>query len=598
MKRKFYLLSALLLTSIFSYSQAGTLDATFSGDGKVTTSVAPNIDDARSMAVQTNGKIVVAGFSHNGTDYDFALTRYNPDGTLDATFDTDGIVTTAVGSGDDIIYGVDLQSDGKIVIAGNSFNGTDFDFALARYNSDGSLDLTFATDGIVTTAIGSGNDLGRSVAIQGDGKILVAGYSFNGTNNDFAVARYNSDGTPDLSFDTDGKRSDAIGPGNDEARALVIQDDGKLALAGRSFSGSNDDFALARYNSDGTLDATFDGDGKLTTDIGIADDVINSVILQSDGKIVAAGRSFVGGIDQASVARYNTDGSLDLSFDGDGKVTTAIGSTDDNGRSVAVQSDGKILVAGFSYNGTDFDFALVRYNINGSLDNTFDVDGKVVTDFSSAQDLGYVIILSGLRIYVAGSSGDDFAIAAYLNDAFPLPLSLTSFTASKSNNSIELNWKTANEQNTAAFVIERSTDGRNFTNLGTVQSSGNSSSTKNYSFTDQNPLTGTSFYRLKMVDKDGSFTYSKVIAVSMSAITKALQVFPNPVRDILHVQTTGIEIITLQIVDAAGKITKQEKIQLNGNTSFSVEVQSLPKGKYYLVLQRKDGKEVEGFVKQ
>ncbi len=212
--------------------------------------------------------------------------------------------------------------------------------------------------------------------------------------------------------------------------------------------------------------------------------------------------------------------------------------------------------------------------------------------------MGYVIILSGLRIYVAGKSNDDFAVAAYLNDAFPLPLSLTSFTASKNNNSIVLNWITANEQNTASFEIERSANGRSFTNLGTVKASGNSSSTRNYSFSDRQPLTGTNFYRLKMVDIDGSFTYSKVVAVTMNAITKGLQIFPNPVTDLLHVQSNGNETATLQITDAAGRIVKQEKIQLNGNTSFSVEVVSLSKGKYYLVLQRKQGKEVQGFLKQ
>ncbi|MFN2438826.1 MAG: T9SS type A sorting domain-containing protein, partial [Chitinophagaceae bacterium] len=554
------------------------------------------MDEGRSIAVQSDGKVVVAGRSDNGID--FGVVRYNTDGTLDNTFDGDGIVVTSISPSNDVASGVAIQSDGKIVVAGYSLVGTTFDFALVRYNTDGSLDNTFDGDGIVTTPIGSGDDIGRSLVIQGDGKIVVAGYTFNGTNNDFAAARYNTDGTLDNTFDTDGKVSDAIGAGNDEARSVIIQTDGKLVLAGRSNNGTNDDFALIRYNINGSLDNTFDTDGKVTTAVGTGNDVINDIARQGDGKLVVAGRSLVSGIDHVVLGRYNTNGSPDNTFDGDGFVITPIGATDDNARAVVLQNDAKIIAAGFSFNGTDNDFALARYNPNGTLDNTFDGDGKVTTDFASSDDSGFDIVLAGLRIYVAGFSNTDFAVAAYLNDAFPLPLSLALFTASKNNGSIDLSWKTASERNTAYFVVERSADGRSFANVGTVQASGNSSLVKSYSFTDKQPLTGTGFYRLKMFDQDGSFVYSKIVAINMSAFRRALQIFPNPVRDLLQVQATGNETITVQIVDAAGKIAKQERVQLNGNTSFSVEVQSLPKGKYYLVLQKKDGKETEGFVKQ
>jgi uncharacterized delta-60 repeat protein len=133
---------------------------------------------------------VVAGYSYNGTNLDFAVVRYNIDGSLDTTFDTDGKVTTAVGLGEDFAISVVLQSDGKIVAAGVSNNGTNDDFAVVRYNTNGSLDTTFDTDGKVTTAIGSGTDRANSVVVQSDGKIVAAGYSNNGTNVDFAVVRY------------------------------------------------------------------------------------------------------------------------------------------------------------------------------------------------------------------------------------------------------------------------------------------------------------------------------------------------------------------------------------------------------------------------
>ncbi|MCP4967191.1 MAG: hypothetical protein GY926_18420, partial [bacterium] len=145
----------------------------------------------------------VCGISHNGSNYDSALTRYNSDGTLDTSFGGgDGIVTTAIGSSQDYGQSVTVQSDGKILIGGYSFNGSSYEFTLTRYNADGMLDTGFGGgDGIATTDIGSGNDYGRSVTVQSDGKILVGGYSHNGSNNDFALVRYNSDGTLDTDFD-------------------------------------------------------------------------------------------------------------------------------------------------------------------------------------------------------------------------------------------------------------------------------------------------------------------------------------------------------------------------------------------------------------
>ena len=173
-----------------AWAADGDLDTTFSGDGKVTTAIGSGTDTAWSVVLQSDGKIVAAGYSYNGSNDDFAVVRYNTNGSLDTTFDTDGIVTTAVGLGDDTAYSVVLQSDGKIVAAGSLDNGN-YDFAVVRYNIDGSLDTTFDTDGKVTTAVGLGDDEAYSVVLQSDGKIVVAGDSYNGTNYDFAVVRYN-----------------------------------------------------------------------------------------------------------------------------------------------------------------------------------------------------------------------------------------------------------------------------------------------------------------------------------------------------------------------------------------------------------------------
>ena len=158
------------------YKYNGTLDSSFGSNGIVTTSIGAVGDNVFSIAIQNDGKIVAAGFATIGNNYDFALARYETNGALDNTFDGDGIVTTNLGSGSDVVYEVVIQNDGKIVAAGHSFQVTNHDFAVVRYNSNGSLDNTFSTDGIVTTPItGSFNEYGTSVALKNDGKIVVAG---------------------------------------------------------------------------------------------------------------------------------------------------------------------------------------------------------------------------------------------------------------------------------------------------------------------------------------------------------------------------------------------------------------------------------------
>lgn len=347
--------------AVIRYNTDGSLDLTFSGDGMVTTAIGTSDEEAYSVLIQPDGKILVAGLSLTGFNYEFALVRYNTDGSLDLSFDTDGKVTTAVGL-DDYGFAVDLQPDGKIVVAGTSFSGTNYDFALARYNSDGSLDLTFDTDGMLLTDMGN-EDILRCMTVQADGKIVVAGTSFNGANNDFALARYNTDGSLDLSFDTDGKKIHPVGVNNDEIRSLILQPDGKLVVAGLSDAGPASDFALARYNMDGSFDLGFSSDGIVITNIGSGSsyDVAFSVALQSDGKIVAAGFSNNSLNDDFALARYTADGSLDLSFDGDGILTTAVGMPDSRAYAVAIQTDGKIIAAGQSHNGSNFDFAAARY---------------------------------------------------------------------------------------------------------------------------------------------------------------------------------------------------------------------------------------------
>ena len=328
--------------------RAGDLDRTFSGDGRVTTDFGTNVNRiynrAHAVAVQPDGKIVAAGYAAN----DFALTRYNANGTLDTSFGTGGRVRTDIGGGEDKAYALALQSDGKIVVAGEAVVSGTTEFAVARYNADGTPDTGFGSDGKATVGFGNA-DRARAVAIDNSGKIVVAGYSLN----IIAVARYNADGTLDTSFSSDGKLTTRIANSTsvDRAHAVAVQSNNKIVVAGQT----NSDAALVRYNNDGSLDTSFGSGGKVTTP-------------------------------HASFRQYNQSVQY---------------------RSIAIQSDGKIVAAGDEFAGSDQDFALARYTSSGALDTTFGSSGTgtVVTDFGSTEDFAYSVAQSGGNILVGGVAG-------------------------------------------------------------------------------------------------------------------------------------------------------------------------------------------------
>jgi uncharacterized delta-60 repeat protein len=326
----------------------------------VTLSIGPGDDQAEAIALQSDGKIVVAGNTQllSGGPRDFAIVRFNVDGTLDTTFGGgDGIVTTSIQSGDDLAYDMLIQTDGKIVAAGSSAGTGTSDFALARYRTDGRLDPTFDADGKVLTPIGPQDDVAYGLALQTDGRIVASGGTSDGSD-DFAVARYNPSGSLDATFSGDGKVTTSISSSDDAAYDVAVQLDGKI-VAGGFTTISAEDFALVRYNSDGTLDPAFGGDGIVSNDFfGFNHDVIRAIAIQSDGKILAAGSSSHIPGEAFAVARYSTDGALDSSWSYDGIVTTTITQNAFNEAFAAmIQEDGQVVAA-----GTGPDFALTRYD--------------------------------------------------------------------------------------------------------------------------------------------------------------------------------------------------------------------------------------------
>ncbi len=371
--------------AVLRYNTNGSLDTTFDSDGIVTTDILTNREDrAAAIALQMDGRILVAGYTNSlSFKRDFAVVRYNTNGSLDSVLNGTGKVTTDLNlNSEDIGNAIALQSDGKFFVAGQSAE----DFGLVKYNANGSVDTAFGGgDGIVTTNFGSNaGDSGRGVVVQLDGKITVAGRS----RTELAFARYNVDGTLDTSLDKDGLL--VQNAGNNQLSpfggysGMALQSDGKIVAVGDGWrDSSGNDFTVSRLNSNGTFDFSFDGgDGIASTDVfGFSDEIADVAIL-AEGKIVVAGTAINStGSGDFVVARYNPNGTLDTSFDGDGIVTTDFQGQPDSGQALGIQADGKIIIAGHTRNPTTFldDGVLIRYNTNGSLDSSFGTGGIVVT---------------------------------------------------------------------------------------------------------------------------------------------------------------------------------------------------------------------------
>jgi uncharacterized delta-60 repeat protein len=389
--------------SVIRLDNSGNLDTTFDKDGKLILDIGGDEfsgKDAKSLAVDENGKILIAGTDRNNNVSEFIILRLNDNGSFDNTFSDDGIDRISVGNNYDIAYSLILDKNNRIVLAGNSYTETGpQDYSVIRLKTDGTLDSTFSDDGKLIFPIGVSDDQARSVTLDENGKLLIAGLSYNGKNYDFSAARVNDDGNLDSTFDEDGKvmiHSNGI----DEAKSMVIDSDGKVLAAGFSYTGSDNDFSIVRLNADGSLDKTFNHSGKLTIPVGDGDDVANCIALDASGKILVAGRSVHDGQGTFSIVRLLTDGIIDTLFDADGKLSVAVGNYDDGATAMSVDSFGRILMVGIS----DGHFSLLRLNSDGSLDNAFDGDGKKeLTEGYSAMEICMAIDADG-KILMAGRS--------------------------------------------------------------------------------------------------------------------------------------------------------------------------------------------------
>ena len=375
-------------------------------------------DIANAVAVQADGKLVVVGTTYQNNDFsdeDFAVARYNSNGTLDLTFGVGGKVQTDFPGLAAVASSVVIQSDGKVVVAGGAFPLFTFlgDFKVVRYNPDGSLDSSFGDGGIVTTTFPGQGSYAFAVALQPDGKIIAAGTDFvnfsaeDSSDTDFALARYNSDGTPDATFNGDGQATTNFDGFNDDAFSILVQPDGKLVAVGSAKNPANFyDFAAARYLSNGAIDTTFGVTGKVRTDFGDHNfDQARSAVLQPDGKIVAAGFAISqnGLVQNFAVARYNSNGVLDAGFGTSGMTQIDFGSCCQSANKVLLQPRGKIITVGYANTeSSDSDFLLARLTQTGALDPTFGASGKVRTSFGDLNGGANGAAFQGGKIVAVG----------------------------------------------------------------------------------------------------------------------------------------------------------------------------------------------------
>jgi uncharacterized delta-60 repeat protein len=382
---------ALLAVSPSAWAAAGSLDPTFDGDGRVTLDLGSAQEGAVDVAVQPDGKIVVLGTT--GTSG--VLARYTSTGALDTTFDSDGVLVFSS------IHpsALALQPDGKIVVAGTHAG----DFAVARFEDNGAVDSTFDGDGLATYAPSDTHaafEVG-GVALQSDGKIVLVG----STDADHAlgngiVARFNSDGPVDDSF---GFSGGTWLPTPSGATGVAIQVNSKIVVAGWTIpdydGGKPEAMAVARYLPDGTPDSSFDGDGRLRVMFGQTQSSGGAqpfdVALQPDGKIIVAGHAGWEERSDFALARFTSRGKIDTTFSGDGKRRMDFSGAEDEGQAVVIQPNGRIVVAGLAASSAGSgqpDFALARFWPNGDLDRSFSGNGKQRVRFgSNDQDSAFAL---------------------------------------------------------------------------------------------------------------------------------------------------------------------------------------------------------------
>jgi uncharacterized delta-60 repeat protein len=389
------------------------------GDGKLLQAVGSGDDYAQGMLLQPDGRIVLAGTSANGADNDFSLVRLNTDGSLDGGFGVGGRVIVPI-TGNDVANGVSLQVDGKIIVVGQGQEPThtDSDYRVVRLNANGTLDEGFGENGTVLLPVGSNNDAAYNVITLADAKIVLVGSSV-ASDSDFSVVRLLANGEPDLSFSSDGLAVIPVGTSHDSAFQVQALPGDLLAIAGSSFEAGIWQFSVVQLETDGDLDLNFGSGGKRIVPVGNvpvggAYAFGTAMVVQPDPegqaphyKLLIAGHAQNGASYDFALIRLNADGSVDENFgpSGDGRVLLPVGSGNEEVYAMALQADGKLLITGRGVGNVNGDFAVIRLTDNGLLDPSFGNAGTVLIPVGDGEDISHDIVVQVDGKIVLGGEG-------------------------------------------------------------------------------------------------------------------------------------------------------------------------------------------------
>ena len=578
-KRLFFLAILSLLYTHNVNAQPGTLDSSFGING---ISNIEGLGYVRSTALQADGKIIVVG--REISESVVTIARYNTDGSLDESFGDNGIVYTDLKNSHQFYAAnfedVAIQSDGKIVVTGSGFyddiQGNFYDALTIRYNTDGSMDESFGDRGAVISDFEDDHDEAKKIAIQSDGKIVIGGIS----GGYYFIARYNTDGSLDNSFNTEnGWVKGSLG-GVTLFTSLALQEDAKIVIS----CNISDAGSLIRYKSNGTKDSSFGVNGTVRGNPSLHN-FIQNIIIQGDGKILAVGKSLNYDLNKynAIVMRYELSGEFDTTFGEAGIMTVVYESANTVGSNILLQEDKKIVISGGFYtsDGSVKKGTLTRFNKDGSLNDHFGNGGIAETIFSN---LANILIQPDGKIIARGSltngSSFTYTLSRFKADNEPSP----EFAKIKKwLHKHGFTWDDFPHLAPGGSIhVERSANGNIFTTIASIAAHNNS---QPYSFEDPAPLAGTNYYRLTATASDGSNVSSNVIAIGNSDAA-SVKIFPNPVKNSL--QVTGLSATqktTLSITDLSG--AGRAAVTITGS-SYNWNIGQLKAGSYILRIENGD----------
>jgi len=579
----FYLIAIILFNQKIM-AQAGTLDHSFGDTGLIVSELLT--DGLNKSLIQSDGKILVYGINNS-------VDRLNPDGSYDESFGNSGIANVYINGLIPFRKDFALQSDGKIICTAQYKPASgDYLSCVFRLNADGSLDSSFGNKGLDTVRMDKLNSP-TGIVIQPDGKIVISGDVRKNNYDEKRTFLYRlmPDGGLDPGF---GEGGIVVNHHSKEinSTALILRPDGRLVI-GSTYDVLDEfpSYQLESFNSNGSVDAGFGENGIANYIFGVGfpefwSTQMKAMVLQPDGKIVCTGTSGMNEF-QMALCRFNANGTIDEGFGENGAVITPyLDIKNVQNLDITLQPDGKILTSGFVY-FNEWPLILVRYMPNGSLDPSFGENGITTTSNIPSSIVGNSVhVLIDSKILVTGFShppigGYTFLMLARYNGDNVLAANFKDVKATQNNEGITITWQTLNESGTKSFTVERSNNANDYAGINTVSAKGVAS---NYSYTDKNPLSGTSYYRIRENATNGTNTFSPVVKLVFND-NGIISLYPNPAKNTVTVKGLNKNITaTIRITDMNGReISKQTFTQ---SSSATLNIRALAQGSYFVLVEQ------------